>query len=373
MNYVTKNILTFIFAGLFFALSFTVKAIDFEAAIFPELAVSGRALAMGNAFIAKADDAGAAFYNPAGLGSIRRKNAHFHLSNFHLEMNKGWIQAGTGGTITSAFTNFFKGFDLEGTRQLLLENKGTISHSRFQFMPNFTYRYFSLGYLISTRTRATIGEEAGATFEYADRTDHGPYMALNLSLFGGVFKIGATGILLNRSELIDEQDQTLTFDVSDGSYTKGSAFILETGVKLTLPVTLLPTFAATMHNSLDNDFSSRAAGAPFKMQKTIDLGFSITPQIGKAVRCHFEVNYKDATQVFSTVSATRRLTMGAEIDIMRTFFFRFGYGDGFGSGGIGMKTKKLEFDLSTYAVDTTTSGFRGKEDRRFAMTISSGF
>jgi hypothetical protein len=65
--------------------------------------------------------------------------------------------------------------------------------------------------------------------------------------------------------------------------------------------------------------------------------------------------------------------MGAEIDVMRTFFFRVGYGDGFGSGGIGMKTKRLEFDLTTYAVDTEQAGFRGNEDRRFAMTISSGF
>jgi len=373
VNYVTKNVLTFIFASLLFVISLSSKAIDFESAIFPELAVSGRALGMGNAFIAKADDSTAAFYNPAGLGSIRRKNAHFHLSNFHLEMNKGWIQAGTGGTISNAFTNFFKGFDLEGTRQLLLENKGTISHSRFQFVPNFTYRYFSLGYLISTRTRATIGQEADAMFEYADRTDHGPYMALNLSLFGGVVKIGATGILLNRKETLGEQDQTLTFDVSDNSYRKGSAFVLESGAKLTLPVTFLPTFAATMHNSLENDFSARAAGAPTSIIRSIDLGFSLTPQIGKTVRFHFEVNYKDAMQAYGNVSATRRLTMGAEIDIMRTFFFRFGYGDGFGSGGIGMKTKRLEFDLSTYAVDTTTSGFRGKEDRRFAMTISSGF
>jgi hypothetical protein len=253
VNYVTRNVLTFIFAALFFTLSFGVKAIDFEDAIYPELAVTGRALAMGNAFIAKVDDSSAAFYNPAGLGTIRRKNAHIHLSNFHLEMNKGWIQAGTGGTITNAATNFMKSFDLEGSRQLLLENKGTISHSRFQFMPNLTFRYFSLGYLVSKRTRATIGLEDDALFEYADRLDHGPYMGLNLSLFGGVIKMGATGILLNRKETIGTQAQDEVFDVGDGEYNKGSAFILETGGKLTLPIVFLPTFAGTMHNALFND------------------------------------------------------------------------------------------------------------------------
>ena len=61
-----------------------------------------------------------------------------------------------------------------------------------------------------------------------------------------------------------------------------------------------------------------------------------------------------------------------EFDIARTFFFRFGYGDGFGSGGVGLKTKALEFDLTTYAVDAGP-GFRDKEDRRFSLTLSSGF
>ncbi len=185
--------------------------------------------------------------------------------------------------------------------------------------------------------------------------------------------MGVTGILLNRTELFGDQDQTATFDIADEAYNKGSAFIMESGAKLTLPVTFLPTFAATMHNSLDNDFSARAGGKPAKMIQSMDVGFSITPQIGKAIRFHFEVNYKDVAQAYSAVSATRKLTFGGEMDFMRTFFIRVGYGDGYGSGGIGMKTKKLEFDLTTYAVDTTTSGFRGKEDRRFAMTISSGF
>ena len=34
--------------------------------------------------------------------------------------------------------------------------------------------------------------------------------------------------------------------------------------------------------------------------------------------------------------------------------------------------KGLEFDLTTYAVDTTTSEFRGEEDRRFALSLSFG-
>ena len=85
------------------------------------------------------------------------------------------------------------------------------------------------------------------------------------------------------------------------------------------------------------------------------------------------MNYKDLGQEYIDVGASRKVVFGAELDFSRVFFFRIGYGDGFGSAGLGIKSRKLEFDLTTYAVDTTTSTFRGHEDRRFAMGISTGF
>jgi len=105
----------------------------------------------------------------------------------------------------------------------------------------------------------------------------------------------------------------------------------------------------------------------------MDVGFSLTPQIGTASRFHFEVNYKDLTSEFSGVSGTRRFLVGGELDFYRVFFIRLGYGDGFGSFGLGVKSRSLEFDLTTYAVDTTSSAYRGAEDRRFAIGLSSGF
>src|SRR5690606_38083574 len=139
-----------------------------------------------------------------------------------------------------------------------------------------------------------------------------------------------------------------------------------------LPFAGLPTFAAVLRNAADQNFSGRAAGAPDKIRQTLDLGFSLTPQVGKVIRTHFEINYKDATNAYG-VAKKRQFMAGMEIDIARTFFLRFGYGDGFGSAGIGVRSRKLEFDLTTYAVDNSPAALRGQEDRRFAMTLSSGF
>ena len=354
-------------------MSATVSAIDFEDAVFPELATSSRALAMGNAFISKVDDASAAFYNPAGLGTVRYP--HLHLSNFHLEMNKGLMSAGTGGAIGDALSNSTKMFSLDGLREILRENPNTIAHSRFHALPNFTSRYFSFGYLLATRKRAVVTDALSATgFEIADRLDHGPYAALNISLFGGVLKAGASMIFLNRKELITNISPITTVNIEDGDYKKGNAFVMTSGAKLTLPIVFLPTFSATLHNSLNQEFKNgRAAGVPDQIKKSLDVGFSVTPQIGTSTRIHLEVNYKDLSKEFENVSSSRKFLMGMEIDLSRVFFIRAGYGDGFGSFGLGVKSRKLEFDITTYAVDTTSTTFRGEEDRRFAMGISSGF
>ncbi len=364
--------ITFI-AGALFPFSYVWGAVDFRDAIYPEFATSARALAMGNAYVAKVDDGAAAFYNPAGLGTVRK--AHFHLSNLHLEVNKDWIDLGTGGDLTDAFSNFAKGFSVDGTRNLLKDHPGKFSHSRFHFMPNFTTRYFSLGYLYSMQTRAAYGTQENAQFEYARRIDHGPYMALNLSLFGGILKFGVTGIYLTRKEAYGESDIGTAIELNDPDYQKGSAFMLTTGMKLTLPYYALPTFAIKMNNTSSQEFSAADGfgGAPDMVKPSVDLGFSLTPQIGKVMRIHWEVNYKDATGEYSNVSTSRKIAVGMEVDIRRVIFVRLGYADGFGSAGLGLKTRKLEFDLTTYAVDLSDSAFRGDEDRRFVMSISSGF
>jgi hypothetical protein len=359
--------------GTLFPFGSAWGAIDFSDAAYPEFATSGRALALGNAYIAKVDDSASAFYNPAGLGTVRKP--HFHLSNIHLEANKDWIDLGTGGSVTSAGSNFMKGFKVDGTRDLLKDHPGSFSHSRFHFMPNFTARFISIGYLHSSQTRGAFGSQDGAQFEYAKRTDTGPYASLNVSLFGGILKFGATGIYLTRKEAFGESDPNTTLDLQNEDFKKGRSFLVTFGSKFTIPVYGLPTFAVKMNNATSKEFngSEGYGGAPDKVKPSIDVGFSITPQIGKTTRIHWEVNYKDATKKFGDVSSARRWGLGLELDFRRIFFIRFGYGDGFGSGGLGIRTRKLEFDLTTYAVDTTNSSFRGEEDRRFLVNISSGF
>ena len=366
--------------------------LGFEDAIFPELAVSGRALALGGAYISRVDDSSAPFYNPAGLGSVR--DVKFHLSNLHTETNMGWMKVATGGKVTDAITNFPTALTMEGQRQSLNSKPDNTTSTRYQFIPNITARFFSVGALFSRKTRMRVKSTPEASVcstpkyasdttrcvEYADRTDFGLYGSMNLSLFGGVIKGGATATYLTRSEAIGDSTADAPLILGDSDYKKGSALIITGGAKLTLPISWLPIFSATIHNATRKDFeTTRVTGAPNKIKTSIDAGFSVTPKIGSKTWMSIEVNYKDITNQHKIdgepLPIIRKVLVGVELDFSRSFFLRFGYGDSYGTAGLGFKSKTVDFDLTTYSVnpEPTDKNFRGDEDRRISLSLSTGF
>lgn len=341
---------------IFYSIS-SYATLDFEDHAFPEFVTSARALAMGNAFINKVDDSWSAFYNPAGLGTVRRPQ--FHLANGHLEMSSNMLQ-------------LMNARGMSELRNELVDKRGQLVHSRFNFYPNFTVRGLTLGYFYSQRNRAILNDDSASEFEVAERRDQGPVLSLNASLFGGVFKIGATAIYLNRSEVFKSFEPTEEVEIKSGDYQSGKSLQLTTGARLVLPYAAIPTFSAVLRNATDNDFEDvKHSGAPDKIKQTIDLGFSLTPQVGKRSRLHFELNLKDVSNKYKA-DLKRRAAAGVELDFMRRFFIRAGSGDGWGSGGIGYRHKSFVLDMTTYAVDRSQDGFRELEDRRWVLAFAFG-
>lgn len=353
----------------FFISSSSFGILNFEDHAFPELVTSARALALGNAFICKTDDPWAVFYNPAGLGTVRKFS--FHPGNFHFELNKGFFNV-TEGNAEDTPGKISDNFKEDSLKDNLVEHPDNIVHSRVNLFPNFTTRYFSLGYLYSRRSRAAL-TDINSDMEMSIRQDHGPLAALNISLLGGIFKLGASAVYLYRNELQKEYDISQTIDISSEDYNSGNMLLVTAGSRLTLPYTFLPTFAFVIRNTANQKFHVRNEEdtAPDAIHQTMDVGFSLTPQIGQRMRIHLEANYRDIQNAYETDSK-RRLGAGLEFDYARTFFLRIGTGDGFGSGGIGFNTKMFNVDLTTYAVDKTESDFRGNEDRRYVLSFSTG-
>lgn len=345
--------------------------LDFEDHAFPEFVTSARALALGNAYICKVDDSWAAFYNPAGLGTVRAPQ--FHIANLHVEASGGLLDSTGGGSVAEFPSDFMKIYDAEEMRTALAEHQGKLAHARANLFPNITMRGMTLGYLYSQRNRAIINDDTDNEYEIAERKDHGPVFALNASLFGGVLKFGASAVYLTRRDLYDSFGPTDQVVIEDTDYKYGRSLQVTLGSRLTIPWTFLPTFSAVLRNATDNDFEAGdLGGVPEPIQQTIDVGFSLTPQIGQRTRIHMEVNLKDIGDAYGT-DTNRRLAAGIELDFNRRIFLRGGYGDGWGSYGLGVRSRTFILDLTSYAVDRSLTGFRQEEDRRYVFSVSSGF
>lgn len=357
---------------IFFLITFNAHAIGFDDAVYPEIITSARAQAMGNAFVSKVDDEYSAFYNPAGLGSVR--HGHFHLTNLHVESNDGFVNlVGEGSGMQSLIKNSANATSIDGIREMLVNNRGTMAHARIQTFPNITFRYLTLGFGASKTTKVGLEDITGSQLEYADRTDLGPVSALNMSLFGGIIKIGGSAMYLTRREITGTANPNATVEVKSDQYRKGTMLLVNGGAKLTLPIVFLPTFAATLHNATSQPFADKGGPQELdKIRQTIDAGFSLTPIVGRNTRVHLEANIKDYGDKYG-VDSDRRFAGGIELDFNRTFYIRGGYGDGYGSGGIGLNTRMLQIDLSTYAAKTKWNSGTEFVDRRYVGSIALGF
>jgi hypothetical protein len=344
-------------------------AIGFEDMVFGELVPTARAYGLGNAYMNKVDDAWSSFYNPAGLGTVRA--ASFHLGNFHMEGNKGSLDV-LGGPASEYPDKISSLLDVADTYNILKDRPGTLIQNRGAIYPNFTMRFLSIGYMYSVQRRATL-ETTTSPYEYAFRRDHGPVMAANISLMGGILKFGASAVYINRKELIKDFANGSPIVINDSDYKNGDMMYVTGAAKLSLPMFALPAISVVVRNTSADDFSGSASERPNRIRQQVDMALSFTPQIGTMSRVHLEAVYRDLHRGHPEVDSKRRVAAGIEIDYARSIFVRAGYGDSYGSFGIGVRSRSVIVDLATYAVDTTNGSWRGKEDRRFAMTLSSGF
>jgi len=362
---------TFILIMTFFFSLNTFALLPFEDAANPELVTSARALAMGNAYMNKVDDGWSAFYNPAGLGTVR--GLQFHLGNLHLETNSGFLNVTSNGAFTDSITKYQDAFVPSKLRSLHAAEPGNLSHARFQIFPNMTYRGITLGYMYVKQNRARLSS-LDDSFELAERVDSGPVLALSASLFGGIVKFGATAIHLTRKQLQKDfaGGDTVTVD-TNLDYTKGSMTHLTAATRITLPFWALPSLSMVVRNSSNTDWDTpELSGAPDKIPQTVDYAFSITPNLGRTLRMHLEIARKDSGDRYDTIPVSRKTMWGMEFDYMRKMFVRFGFGDGWGSAGIGVRNESFSFDITSYAVEASADGYREDEDRRYIMSISRG-
>jgi hypothetical protein len=319
---------------------------------------AARAAALGDSYLPLGEDAAAAlFYNPANVGKIRKTVVE--PLNLSLDVNSGYIN--------SIDRNFLKVTGLDGYAGTLMNYPANRPGVGASLLPSFATRGFAFGFLAQS---SLMAQAVGTNINYRALYQFIPTVATGLRLASGVLRLGYSLQWVNKAS----GDLTVAQSASPMGWleglAQGSAFSHNFGLAFTLPFEYLPSLnvvarnVAGAHYTTSTLFSvaKNTSGPPADDPMSIDASFSIQPRIAQGAYFNWIVQMRDLTNASGTPFLVR-MTAGLEIVIKDYFNIRGGFGSGYPSAGIGLKSKRGEFSISWYSEELGTSWHANQNEK----------
>lgn len=335
---------------------------------------TGRALGMGNAGIATADDPSTAmFYNPAALSGNRRLAFEFFNPQFEFSTSNF--------DVAPSLQSQGKLIGLKKTVPLLNNHRGRPVHLGFSIYPNISAKNFAMGILYRAEGGAYINDLG----QLKIRSQYMliPTLALTVGAVGGLFKMGfaVRGVQLAVNERTVDNAVTSTEEIGyTAGASEGFGLGADFGALLTLPWKTLPAFAFVARNI----GGTSLGGAPLSGFATgnvqdgvlvpmmFDVGFSIQPKLGQTTVLKLACDYRDLHNKSHT-NMGRKFNAGFELGFRRKLYLRGGYSQGYWTAGFGLAGKDGSLDLAVYGEELHPTGFKVMEDRRFMLGYGGRF
>ncbi|MGZ3710881.1 MAG: hypothetical protein ACXVBE_03955 [Bdellovibrionota bacterium] len=332
---------------------------------------STRALSMGNVGIASAEDSVTTmFYNPAAL--TKNKRTTLELFNPQVEFGTGVFK------VSNTSTSYGKNMGLESVQPLLQAHPHKASYLGYSLYPNVSAQNFGFG--IGWKEQAVSYINSQDKLEYHSKYLMIPTMGISMNLLGNRFRLGAAVRGIQATENNRVVDATATGIGYKLDPQQGFGIGLDAGAMLSLPWAGLPTLGFVARNLGDTSFSQaapypRSQGTPTahdKVKMTYDTGLAIQPKMGQRNSFTLAADFRDALNVSKT-NMLRHLNVGSEIGYGKVFFFRFGFSQGYLTGGFGLNSKFGSIDIGTYGEELDARNFREIEDRRVSIRFAVKF
>lgn len=365
----------------FLVLAAALYSIPAQAVEMNKLYTGVRALGMGNAFTAIADDESAAFYNPAGLtdteeGRVEILNPKVDISTNTLDFQKDVSNLKTGDTAAAV--------------DLMRRYIGKHQHGSVTVFPNYTRHNFELGVLGKGSLDAEVNTPSYPVLAADVQIDAGVVMALSHSFFDDRLSLGATLKYLQHKRFykqftaIDIANSNTNYNFTDNlaSANKfggdiGATYHFENEAwkpRIALVVQNIGNmdFGDYVYKSTTGGVTTSAPPVPNGYKQQVNLGGAITRQIW-VMKTTLAVDYDDITgNVGTDTDKGKRLHMGAEIKFPHVLALRAGLNQGYLSYGAGLDFWLIKLDYAYYKEEV--GAYAGqREDGRHTLELSIGF
>ncbi len=323
---------------------------------------SVRALGMGNAFTAVAQEGDAIFYNPAALGRV--SGFHWTIMDPRAGVNGPQalevVQIASGGsTLADKLNNLYgKAVWVGGGAKtsFVLPGLGFAGFANGDAgvnLQNPAYPQMNLNYFF----------------------DYGVAIGTGIDFIPGIWSLGFTVRRVNRTGTTLPLGPSVLATLNTDSITaqlknRGTGYGLDVGTLLTIPGPIRPAIAFTVRNAGYTSFNhEEGTAAPPRSDPDMTLGASVTIDgLIASITPSMDYRYLDRPDIQSG----KKLHLGVDIDLP-LISVRAGLYQGYYSVGVGLDAGVVAFDAASYGVEL--GEYPGQlEDRRYVvqMTLQLG-
>lgn len=322
---------------------------------------SGRGAALGDAFLPLADDVPSGlFYNPAGLGKVR----HLEVEplNFSGYFNSGFLSTLSGSSVGAT--------SLSSIAPTLQSNVGQNVGVGGAFIPSVGFPGFHFGILVQTQLGAKAN--SGGTITYRSLYQFIPAMGTAIRIANGIIRIGYSLQMVNQASGNPTVSASSALGYDKG-LSQGTALSHNFGLALTAPMQFLPSlnfvarnvFGANFMPFTVLNFANSPSGVPATEPMTVDGSLSIQPRLGRGVSLNLVLEGRDLLNTTNLPWLTR-VALGAELVIQNRVFLRGGWGSGYPSAGLGVRSKTSEISFSWFS-EELGSQYALQRDQHFMI------